>query len=280
MSNEANRWLLKVLQPEATLGSLPGIDALAESTRAALLGMDPDLYRTTLAELRSEVNAAAEALLADPDVGRRIDHLPLKKGARVVAFGDSHTADPQSWARILAAMLATRRASDEIDMTIRAVPGETTTHGLVRVGEVIARQPDWLLVFLGVNDARTQGPRPTKTLVEPSETARNLAELAHRVSSETNARCLWITPAGVEEARVASHWGLSRFGVRFRNEDVARVAGAVRALGGPTVDLVSLGAPPASELLMDDGLHFTIEGQKRIALEVLRGWSDQYAVRR
>jgi acyl-CoA thioesterase-1 len=103
---------------------------------------------------------------------------------------------------------------------------------------------------------------------------RNLRELHQRASLETKARCLWITPPAVNEERVSNHWGLSRFGVRFRNEDVARVAAALRDIGAPTVDLFSiLGTPPAPELLMDDGLHFTLAGQKRLAFEVLRGWS-------
>jgi len=274
MSTEPIRWLMKVLQPESTLGSMPGIAALTESTRAALLGVDHELYRAELARMRDGVRAAAEELLADPDVAAMVDRLPLRAGARVVAFGDSHTADPQSWARIVAEMLAARRPADALSVAISAVPGETTTHGLVRIGEVLARRPDWILFFIGVNDARTQGPRPGKTLVDHGETARNLAELSRRASSETDARCLWITPAAVIEDRVVAHWGLSRFGVRFRNEDVARVAKAVRELGGPTIDLFSiLGALPPSELLMDDGLHFDLAGQKRIALEVVRGWS-------
>lgn len=274
MSTEAVRWLMKVLQPEKTLGSMPGIAALTEGTRAALLGVDPEIYRAELARMRDAVKDAARELLADPAVVESVDRLPLRKGARIVAFGDSHTADPQSWVAIVAEMLATRRPADELSVTVRAVPGETTTHGLVRMGEALALEPDWLLLFIGVNDARTQGPSPSKTLVDRGETARNLAAMHSRASHETKARCLWITPPAVNEDRVAMHWGLSRFGVRFRNQDIADVACAVREFGAPTIDLFSiLGSPPAADLLMDDGLHFTLAGQKRIALEVLRGWS-------
>lgn len=269
------RWLLKVLQPERTVASLPGAAALTEPLRAALLGLAPDLYSAELERLRAGAKQAARELLADPTVGAMVDRLPLRPGAKVVAFGDSHTSDPQSWAVILNELLAARRPEDAVAIDISAVAGDTTTHGLIRIGEVLARAPDWILFFLGVNDARTHGPTPSKTLVTPEETARNLAELRMRVARETQAQCLWVTPPPVLEERVAKHWGLSRFGVRFRNADIARVAELIAAGGEPAVDLFArLGLPPPPDLLMEDGLHFTQEGHKRIALEVLRGWAD------
>ena len=234
----------------------------------------PRSTRPNLAACREEASEAAGALLADQAVASMVDRLPLRKGAKIVAFGDSLTSDPQSWAVILREMLAMRRGADEISLTISAVAGETTTHGLVRVGEIANAQPDWVLFLVGTNDARTQGPHPTKTLVHHEETARNIAELRQRVARETKARCIWITPPAVNEAQVAAHWGLARFGVRFRNEDLGRVAEIVRDGDGPVIDVFStLGSPPPSDLLMDDGLHFTLAGQKRMALEVIRGWS-------
>lgn len=274
MSNEQVRWLLKVLQPEGTLASLPGGAGIARETHAALLGLPIEAYDAELGRMRAELEEAARELLADAAVAERIDRLPLRKGATVVAFGDSLTSDPQSWAVLLRELLKARRLADEITVAIRAVAGETTTHGLVRMGHVIGQQPDWIVFLLGTNDARTQGPHATKTLVHPEETARNLAELRHRVASETKARTLWITPPAVNEAQVAAHWGLNRFGVRFRNEDLARVAELVRHSEGDVVDLFSTwGSPPPSELLLGDGLHLTMAGQKRVLLEVLEGWS-------
>ena len=104
MTDESIRWLLKILQPESTLGSLPGIATLTESARAALLGLDPELYRAALAGMREGVRNAARELLADPVVATRVDRLPLPKGARIVAFGDSHTAG-----RLITGALETRR---------------------------------------------------------------------------------------------------------------------------------------------------------------------------
>jgi len=275
MSTEQLRWLLKVIQPERTLASLPGGAGLSPATHAALLGLPPDLYGAEIARMKAEAKEAADELLADPAVASMVDRLPLQKGGKIVAFGDSLTSDPQSWAVILGEMLAARRAADGISVAINAVGGDVTTQCLVRIGEVVRHQPDWVLFLIGTNDARTQGPHPTKTLVHHEETARNVAELRQRVSRETKARCVWLTPPAVDEARVAAHAGLARFGVRFRNDDLARVAQIVREIDDPKIDLFArLGTPPPADLLTGDGLHFTLAGQKRLARELLEGWSN------
>ncbi|MGO6667763.1 SGNH/GDSL hydrolase family protein [Rhizobium leguminosarum] len=275
MSNEQVRWLLKVIQPERTLASFPGGASFGQEAHAALLGLPVEIYAVELGRMQQEASEAAGALLADQAVASMVDRLPLRKGASVVAFGDSLTSEPQSWAVILREMLAMRRGTDRISLTISAVAGETTTHGLVRAGQIANSRPDWVLFLFGTNDARTQGSHPTKTLVHHEETARNIAELRQRVSRETTASCVWITPPAVNEAQVAAHGGLAKFGVRFRNEDLERVAKIVRDGDGRVIDAFSaLGSPPPSDLLMGDGLHFTLAGQKRLALEVIRGWSE------
>ena len=202
-----------------------------------------------------------------------VDCRPLRKGDKVVVFGDSLTSDPQSWAVILREMISKRRAADEISLTISAVAAETTTHALVRAGQIASFRPDWILFLLGTNDARTQGTRPSKTLVHHEETARNIAELRQRVSKETTAKCLWITPPAANEAQVALG-GLARFGQPFRNEDMERVAQIISDGDGQVIDAFSsFGSPPPPDLLTGDGLHLTLAGQKRMALEVIRGWS-------
>lgn len=275
MSKEQMHWMVKVFQPEKTVASLPGGTSLTEAARAALLGLDPGYYAAELARLTAGAKNAAQELLADPHVGAMVDRLPLQAGARVCALGDSRTSDPQSWAAILQEIFSARRPADNISVVASAISGDTTTHGLIRIGEVLAAAPDWILFFLGLNDARTQGGEPTKTIVHREETARNLAEFRSRITRETKARHIWVTPVAVNEDRVTNHWALSHFGVRFRNEDIAEVAKAMHGFGDAVVDLFErFDASSLDALLMDDGLHFTENGQRRIALEVLRSWSD------
>lgn len=275
-STEQASWLVKVFQPERSVESLPGGWAgLAEGTRASLLGLATEVYLQEHARLVTGAKEAARELLADPAVCSMVDRLPLRKGGKIVAFGDSHTSDPQSWAVILSELLQARRPDDGISVVIRAVSGEASTQALIRMGQVVALEPDWILFFLGVADARAHGPNPGKTLVDPRETARNFAELQRRASSETNAHCLWITPPPVLTDRIAQHWAMARFGIRFSNEDIGRVADAIGKLEAPHVDLFSaLGETPPPDLVTDDGLHFLLDGQKRIALEILQIWSN------
>ena len=94
--------------------------------------------------MRAEAKEAAAELLADDDVASTGGPAsPAGRGAKVVAFGDSLTSEPQSWAVILSE-LCWRRAPcgrRDLPVAISAVGGETTMHGLVRVGEVVGQQP-------------------------------------------------------------------------------------------------------------------------------------------
>lgn len=56
-SIEQTGWLMKVLQPEHTVASLPGAAALTEPMRAALLGLAPDVYSAELGRLRAGARA-------------------------------------------------------------------------------------------------------------------------------------------------------------------------------------------------------------------------------
>ena len=121
MSEEQMHWMLKVFQPERTAASLPGAASLTEQTRAALLGFDQGYYSTELAKLVAGAKASARMLLAEPDVVPMIDRLPLRKDARIFAFGDSRTSDPQSWAVILQELISARRPDDNISVVASAI---------------------------------------------------------------------------------------------------------------------------------------------------------------
>ena len=65
MSTEQMRWLLKVIQPERTVASLPGGAGLSQETHAVLLGLPPEVMDMVVA---TSLTAAVP--------GRRPGHAP------------------------------------------------------------------------------------------------------------------------------------------------------------------------------------------------------------
>ena len=113
--------------------------------------------------------------------------------------------------------------------------------------------------MLGTNDCQRHNG---ELLVSPEESARNLAAIAAWLRP---ARLLWITPPPVDEAALARAVGPRPFAVR--DADVRAVAAAIHRLGDRVVDLHEVfdGRPG---LLMEDGVHPTLDGQTAIAAAV------------
>jgi lysophospholipase L1-like esterase len=138
----------------------------------------------------------------------------------------------------------------------------------------VLEKPAWILCLAGTNDARLHGQFPTKTLVSLDETAKNLDMLRHFGATQCPAQWLWITPATVIEEQIANDWFLSPFELRWRNQDLSAIAGAVTAaaeLGGdPVVNLQDVfGLPADPALLLPDGLHPSLAGQTAIVRAVV-----------
>jgi lysophospholipase L1-like esterase len=136
---------------------------------------------------------------------------------------------------------------------------------ITRFLEVVNEKPDWIIAMPGTNDARLHGEKPTKTLVSIAESEKNLAMLRNYAAAQTKAHWVWMTPATVIQEKIAAHWLLGAGQMMWRNEDLAAVGAVLRRQPEPLVDLQRVFGNPANpKLLMDDGLHPSIEGQKAI----------------
>jgi lysophospholipase L1-like esterase len=263
--------MLQFFHYEKLLALMPG---MSEQLTATLNGFSLDDYRALRAHFAGQAREAAQELLADADFAARVDRLPFAPGATVAAVGDSITDDLQSWFEIVRHALDLRRPNDNVTFINAGVSGETTSQMLARFFAIADRKPDWIICFAGTNDARRHGHQPTKTLVSPDETERNLAALRHFGATQTSAQWLWVTPATVVEEQIASDPFLSGRQVHWRNDDVRAAADAVRRQPGPIVDLQPLfGTPANPAYLLSDGLHPNLTGQKVIARAVVEGLS-------
>jgi lysophospholipase L1-like esterase len=253
--------------PEKVFGYLPGFD---DASLAALYGLDVPTYRVIRGGFADRARRNAEALLADPGFAERVDRLPFAVEVTVVGIGGSFTDDLQSWLEILRHLLALRRPQDRVRVVNDGVSARTSSDVLHYVMAAVMKRPDWIVCLVGGNDAKRIGPEPSKTLVAPEETAANLDAMQRIAAAQTGASWVWITPATVDEARIAAYPGFQMGQSTWRNDDLLAVGDIVRGRKEPVVDLQALfGVPPVADYLGPDGLHPSLTGQQAIARAVV-----------
>jgi acyl-CoA thioesterase-1 len=247
---------------------LPG--ELSEEAAAGLYGLSVDGYRTTRRLFEARVDAAVNELLEDAGFADRVDALPFAAGELIVAAGDSLTADLQSWARILAALLERRRPGASPRFLNAGLSGDTTTGLLARTEPLMRAGPDWLLTLAGTNDARRHGVPEAEPLVSNAETAANLDNLAGLARTRASAELVWLTPPPMIPELVDADPDFRDDAVWWRQDDLTAKARLVRELPGRVVDLEPVfGRPPAVRWYLADGLHLSLEGQARVARAVV-----------
>jgi lysophospholipase L1-like esterase len=190
-------------------------------------------------------------------------------GQRVVAVGDSLTADPRSWAELL--------KDGGIELVNLAVAGDTTVHLVSRFEEVVASEPDLLVVLAGTNDARRHGAAASRMLVPHAETRANLRQIETLAREQTQAQAVFVTPPPVIEDKIRQAPLLTRESVTWREADVDRKADIVASTGGTVIDSRCALRPPLDRLLLADGLHLSGRGQERLARWILRSLAAKLA---
>lgn len=259
---EQIEYYIQFLHPEKLLATFPG--TISEAF-PALYELDGASYERIKDKFAANVRAAADELLGDADFAARVDRLPFTSGATVVGLGDSITDDLQSWLELLRALVEARRGQSAVTFVNAGISGDTTSQMITRFLGVVELQPEWIICMPGTNDARTHGRQPSKSLVTAEETERNLQALRNFAATQTSAKWTWMTPVASIEEKIATHWLLGTFQMNWPAQNVAAVVEAVRRQSDPVVDLYEVfGAPPNPALLMDDGLHPSLEGQKTI----------------
>jgi acyl-CoA thioesterase-1 len=252
--------------PEKTLAELPGGQEIGDELLAPFFGTDVRTYRKIKGVFEERARRCARDLLQDTRFTRLVERLPFEPGSTVVGLGDSITDDSQSWLEILRHLLAERRPQDGIRLVNAGISGDTTSGLLGRFLDILEIGPAWIFVLIGTNDvAFVRHPR-TKSLVSPEETGKNLHTLRDLAVMLSEARLAWMTPPPAIEARIAE--GSSPSEPTWRNAELAEVARLVHEVAGgnPLVDLwEAFGDPPKPDLLLPDGLHPSLTGQKAIA---------------
>lgn len=264
---------VQFFHPEKKYPFLRG--GFSSAAHAALFGLREQFYNTIKETFSDRVNDAAKALCEDSDYVQAIKSLPLiakgKAKARVVVLGDSLTDDSQSWFSIIERSFAIIRPDDNIRFTNLAVSGDTTSQLLGSVISAAQLKADLYFCFSGTNDARIHGGSRYKPCTSIDEVQRNLASVIDFAQHHTKAPWVWLTPVGVDPARVAEHEFLKPLMASWCNDHIAQVAALVKRQAENVIDLrPHFTDLEDSHLLDDDGLHWSIDGQRLAAKVVIK----------
>lgn len=256
---------------------------LAFAVRGGISQADTDrvseLLSDTTASRRAEIHAefsaavreAAQQLLEDPEVRSAVDTLPFRTGETVVALGDSITDDLVSWASILGQSLSLGRPDLGVTVLNAGFTGDTTQNAIARFDTVALGRPHWVLQMLGTNDIRRHGQGSIR-MSTLGETTRNLHALRELVEQDMDARLVVLTPPPVDEQRVRAWAPFSDESILWTAAEIDQLADVIRTGPGPVIDVHrALQSGDLGAILLPDGLHPTLEGQRRIARTVLLG---------
>jgi lysophospholipase L1-like esterase len=253
--------------PEKVYFYIPGFQD--EAFLAAMYGIDIETYRAIRAEFDTAAHDAAMELLADEAFAAKVDALPFDPGSVVTAIGESDTDDLQSWFEILRHLVTMQRPDDGTQFVNAGISGQTTDDALNMIVQTVGQEPSWVFCMLGANDSWRIGVDPAKTLVSIEESEKNLAEMRHQVTAQTDASWVWLARPPIDDARVAAFPAFSMGGFVMRQADIARFNAFVLDQPESVVDIpAAFGDPAGSDLLGPDGLHATLAGQAEIARAV------------
>ncbi|QPZ38732.1 SGNH/GDSL hydrolase family protein [Paramicrobacterium chengjingii] len=262
MTNPMLEKLVRFQNPEQQLGYAR---ELTDDTRAALVNATTEEYRRQTEQLTMLKEDAAQSLARQEEIQRALVNTPFSRAQRILALGESSTADALSWFEILRTLFAHERADLNLEFQNLAISGATSTQVLGTVSRVARAQADWIFCMLGGNDARRFGDADGPRLVSEAETLRNLTLIRRLAVAERDVRWFWLTPTPVDEEKVAAYPYFA--GIAWANHDVQRITHALTERNDPVID--SSTSVLVADAYGDDGLHTTISAQTELARKVL-----------
>ncbi|HEY7343534.1 MAG TPA: GDSL-type esterase/lipase family protein [Ktedonobacterales bacterium] len=216
---------------------------------------------------------------------------------RIVFFGDSLTegVDGASYLRALVAMVASDPLSGGFTLMNAGRGGDTVLHLIRRVAcDVVPHAPDWVVIFVGVNDCRTWYVRrtfPTRAnlgsvyyflrrkglwrAVTPRRYGDGLRTLVDMLQAQTSAHIAVCTPATASEALDArAERMLDCYATQVREVARERDCALIdirAAFQAAAADRLRADAAPTGYQLTCDGVHLSDAGADLVA-GIFRDW--------
>jgi acyl-CoA thioesterase I len=245
----------------------PVAAAIHHDLLAGMLAVPPEQVAADVEAMRAEAGRAATELLGDPRLRAAVEALPFGAGDRIVAFGDSITADRVGWFEVLTAAVGLTGTAG-FTLHNLSLSGSTTADALERFDLLEAARPTRVLVMLGSNDARQHGRTAGHRMATAHATERNLRALTDLVTGDLQAEVTLITPPAVDGRTIADFFaGLP---LSWDVTAVAGIAALIRDIDPGCIDLhAAMESRGLRGLLENDGVHPTPAGQRFILATVL-----------
>lgn len=244
-------------------------DPQDETLWARLHDMPETSFTHLVRSIHAEVVSAASEIAEDAGLAPRRRSLPSHESDRIVALGDSITADRGSWLEILSCV--SELCGMRSQWLNAGVSGDSSTHARARFDRAVtAHQPRWVLIALGTNDAKRSTRLPGRRLVPESETEANVEEIVGLVRAVA-AEPVLLTPPPVDP-ELMKKWNFDD-ALRWEPEDIEASASAIRRVAArcavPLVDVLRGFPEPDGRWHLPDGLHPNQRGQAQIARTVI-----------
>jgi acyl-CoA thioesterase-1 len=254
------------------LERFPVSDDVHTELLAHMLSSTPEVIAGLIRSLEDDTRAATAQLLTDEAYRDAVRALPYGAGDRVVAVGDSITADRLGWFELLAATLRSLGKPGPTLINL-GVSGNTTADVIERFDLLEAARPTRVLLMLGTNDARAHGRTGQHRMATTHETERNVRALLDLVTGDLAAEVTVITPPAVDQPRADEFFADAPVG--WSAAAVAEIAAVVRKAAPEAVDVHEATRVMSADLLEADGVHPTAAGQRFILTRILERLSGR-----
>lgn len=262
-------YFLQFLNLEKRFPLLPGIRNT--KAMAGLMGLEEETLKQVRTKFDQNAKEAALELLEEEDVTKWIDKLPFQTDDTIVALGDSLTDDLQGWFSILGYALEIAVPEAGFTFVNSGISYDTSTDALKRLNrDVVAHEPDWVIVALGTFDAQRLNLSPSRTLVPLAEYWENTNTIEDVAGELTENPVVWITPPPVLSEMLED---FRLFEFTIREQDLINIREIISGKTGYIVDPrgIRMGEDePEAWNYLSDGLHHSLSGHTNTVRELLK----------
>lgn len=272
--NELLKYILQFMNLEKRYPLFPGSGN--SRANALFMGLDEELYLKFLHEFDEQARKAALELLKEDNVTKQLAALPFQKGDTVLVLGDSVTDDRQGWFEILTHVLEIAVPSKKIGFKNAAVAGSTSFHALDRLDtDVLAHEPEWVIIALGTNDSVRKNYAANRTLVSITEFWENINTIEQAVKDVTDNPIIWMTPPPVIKEMMDENPVINGF---IDEKDLNQYREVISGKSGFIIDPTGarMGRPPQAWNYLSDGFHLSLAGHLNTVRSLMKGLTTSH----